>query len=169
MDFILDILGKLGFEWKAALFQLLNFLIVFWILKRFAFGPITKALDKRTKLMREGVENAEKANAELVMSKRKAQEMIDEAKVEANKVISASQAQADAAAEKSREKAKKEIELLVAQAKQNIEADKADMKDALRTETVHIVIAAVEKILSDKFDDKQDKTYIENILRSLKQ
>ncbi len=164
---LLEILGKVGFDWRAALFQFINFMVVFWILKKFAFGPVMNAIDKRNKLMKEGVESAEKAKTELKMSERKAQEIVDEAKVEANKVVSAAQDHADAAAERSREKAKKEIEALVAQAKQNIEADKAEMKDEIRRETVTLIVSAVEKIVGDKLTDSKDKAYIEGILKTL--
>jgi F0F1-type ATP synthase membrane subunit b/b' len=43
---ILGILGKIGFDWQVALANLVNFLIIFWILKKFAFKPVREILQK---------------------------------------------------------------------------------------------------------------------------
>lgn len=168
MQFILETLGKIGFDWRAALFSLINFFIVYWLLKKYAFGPVVKNIDTRNKLLKDGVDNARKAETELRMAERRAQELIDDAKVEANKIVEVSHTEAKRVGEQVKAKAKEEIELLIAQAKKNIEIDKKDMKDTLRKETVQIVVLAVEKILSEKLDDKHDTKLIQDILSTLK-
>ncbi len=42
------------------------------------------------------------------------------------------------------------------------------MKETLRTETVELVVLAVQKIISEKLDDKKDQAYIKDILATLK-
>jgi len=167
MDFILDTLGKVGFEWKMGLFNLVNFLVIFMILKRYAFKPITARIDDRTKLIREGVENAEQARSELLMSQRKAQEIVDESKVEANRIIEQAKIDAGALAENMKSKAKREIEALVAQARRNIEIDREEMRDTLRSETVELVTMAASKIIGKVLDTKKDKVLVEEALNSL--
>ncbi len=168
MDFILDNLGKIGFEWKMALFNLINFLILFAILKKYFFKPIMKTVRDREKQVQDSVDNIQKAKTELQMAERKAQDIIDQSKVDANKVIEKSYDDAKAAGEVVKEKAKKEIEMLIAQAKRNIEIDKKDMKESLRKDTVELVVLAVEKIMGSKLNDKSDDKMIKEILSSLK-
>jgi len=168
MEYILSVLGKVGFEWKMALFNLVNFLIIFAILKKFAFGPITKIIQERQQKVRDSVDNITKAKTELQMAERRAQEMIDEAKAGANKVAEKAHEQGKVQMEKMKETAKTEISLLVDQAKRNIEIDRKEMQESLRTETGALVVLAVEKIISEKLDDKKDEAYIKNILASLK-
>ncbi|PIR04144.1 MAG: ATP synthase F0 subunit B [Candidatus Magasanikbacteria bacterium CG11_big_fil_rev_8_21_14_0_20_39_34] len=168
MNYILETLGKIGFEWHMGLFNLINFLVVFWLLKKFAFKPIMKVIDERQSKMTEGMENYEKSKTDLQMAEKKAQDIIDNAKVEANKIVENSHQQAVGAGEQMKKKAKEEIELLIAQAKKNIEIDRADMRDALRRETIELVVLAVEKIIHEKLNDKKDEKYIKDILASLK-
>ena len=168
MEFILENLGKIGFEWKMALFNLINFLILFWILKRYFFKPIMNNVRDREKQVQDSVDNIQKAKTELQMAERKAQDIIAQSKVEANKIIEKSHDDAKAAGEAMKEKAKKEIEMLIAQAKRNIDIDKKDMKESLRKETVELVVLAVEKIMGSKLNDKSDDKMIKEILSSLK-
>src|SRR3989339_896403 len=168
MEFILDTLGKIGFDWRAAVFSLLNFFVVYWLLKKYAFGPVVASIEKRNKLMKEGVDNAQQAKTELQMAERRAQELIDESKVQPNRIVEKSHDDAKALGEQLKDKAKKEIELLILQAKKNIDIDKKEMKETLRRETVELVVMAVEKIMIEKLDDKKDEKMIQDILSSLK-
>ncbi|MCB9798104.1 F0F1 ATP synthase subunit B [Candidatus Nomurabacteria bacterium] len=168
MDYILETLGKVGFDWKMGLFNLVNFLVIFWILKRYAFGPVMSVIEKRQEKIQEGIDNYTKSKTELQMAEKKAQDIVDQAKVDANKIVEQGHVDAQGVAETMKVKAKKEIELLVAQAKKNIEIDKREMQDGLRKDTVELVIIAVEKILGEKMDDKRDEKYIQDILATLK-
>lgn len=165
---ILDILGKLGFDWKLALMNLVNVALLFWLLKRYLFRPVVKIIDERRKVIKDGVDNAKKAETDLLMAQRKAQELIDEAKVEANKIVERAHDAAKETGESMKEKARKEIELLIQQAKKNIDIDKREMKESLRKETVEIVILAVEKIMGEKLDQKSDTKMIRDILSTMK-
>lgn len=168
MEFILDTLGKVGFEWQMGLFNLINFLIVFYILKRFAFGPIQKVLKEREEKTKEAVENFTKAKTSLSSAEQKAQEIIDQAKVEANKVIEKSHDDAKVVTTRMKEKAKSDIEFLIAQAKKNIEIDRTAMRESLREETIQLISLAVERIISEKLDTKKEEAYINDILSSVK-
>lgn len=164
---MLDILAKVGFDWHMAVLNLVNFLVIFWILKKFLFAPISKKMAEREQIIRDGIDNATKAGTDLRMAEVKAQELIDTAKAESNKIIEASHEEARALGERMKVKAKEEIELLIAQAKRNIEIDQKEMRDALRKETVELVILSVEKILGERMDKKGDEKFIQDILGSI--
>ena len=48
-------IGALGFSWSSFVIQLISFLIVFLILKRYAFKPIIKILKERSDLINDGI------------------------------------------------------------------------------------------------------------------
>ncbi|NCO04619.1 MAG: F0F1 ATP synthase subunit B [Candidatus Magasanikbacteria bacterium] len=168
MEFILDTLGKVGFEWKMGLFNLINFLIIFFILKKFLFKPITKTINERQKKANQAIDDFSQAKAELQMATQKSQEIIDNAKVEANKILEQSHDDAKVLADELKIKAKADIELLIEQAKKNIAIDKKEMKEELKKETAILVITALEKILTEKFDKETDEKYIEKMISLLK-
>ena len=66
---ILEILGNIGFDWRIAFANLVNFLIIFYLLKRYAFGPIGRILDERRRKIEEGLEHAREAETNLMMAK----------------------------------------------------------------------------------------------------
>lgn len=166
MEFILETLGKVGFEWRMGLFNLINFGIVFLILKKYAFGPVMKTINERQDQINESANQILEAKTKLQMAEKKAQEIIDEAKVEANKVVEASHDAAKTQAETMTKNARTEIETLVAQAKKKIDSDREEMHDNLKRETVELVITVAEKILGQKLDGKSDEKFIEDILKS---
>jgi len=168
MDYILEILGRIGFDWRMGAFNLINFLIIFWILKRYAFKPVLKVINERQEKIREGVDNAQKAKTELGMAEKKSQEIIDEAKGKANKIVEDATLQTKDITDKMKAKAKEEIEVLVAQAKTKMEIDKKDMLEQVRKESGQLVVAAVEKILGEKMDGKKDEKFISEMLSTLK-
>lgn len=162
MQAILDILAKVGFDWRMGLFNLVNFLIIFWLLKKYFFAPIVEMIETRKKHAKETEDNFQQSKTELAMAEHKAQGIIDDAKVEANKVVERAADDARATAEKMKDKAKGEIELLVTQAKKNIEIDRQDMQEKLKAETVDLVIATTKVVLGDKLDSKVDEQLIKD-------
>lgn len=166
---LLEILAKVGFDWRMAVMNLINFLVIFYILKKFLFVPITKKMAEREVMIKEGVENASKSKSELQMAEQKARELIDAAKQESNKILQTSHEEARTVAEQIQKKARHEIEMLVAQAKKNIELEKQEMRDELRRETVELVVLAVEKILGEQLDQKGDAKFIQDILKNIDQ
>lgn len=166
---LLEILAKVGFDWRMAVMNLINFLVIFYILKKFLFVPISKKMTEREGVIREGIENATKAKSELQMAEQRARELIDAAKQESNSIIQASHEEAKMLAESMQQKARHEIEVIVAQAKKNIDIEKQEMRDELRKETVELVILAVEKILGERLDQKGDEKFIQNILKDIDQ
>lgn len=165
---LLEILGKVGFDWRLALLNLFNFLIIFFLLKRYLFGPVMNKLDERRKMVEKGVEDAQKAETSLVMAKQEAEKLTDKARKEANKIMEEAHERAAAHAESVKEKTAKEVESMIAQAKESIEAQKAEMSEELRAETVSLVLQVTEKVLSEKMDAGKNEKYIKDILATIK-
>ena len=65
MESLLEILGKIGFDWQVALANTVNFLIIFFLLKKFIFPSISKHITERQKKISEGLEKAKEAEARL--------------------------------------------------------------------------------------------------------
>lgn len=165
---LLEILGKVGFDWRLALLNLFNFLIIFFLLKKYLFGPVMSKLEERRKLVEKGVEDAQQAETSLTMARQEAEKITDKAKREANQIMEEAHERAQKQSESMREKAEVEVESLIKKAKESIAAEKAGMKEELRAETVSLVIHVTEKILNEKMDAKKDEAYIKDIITTLK-
>ena len=56
----MDALSGIGFDWRVALINFINFLIILWIFSKFIFPKILKVLKKRKEEIQKGIENTKK-------------------------------------------------------------------------------------------------------------
>lgn len=152
---IMEILGKMGFNWRMALANLVNFLIIFWLLKKYAWKPLQKTIQEREDKIDKGLEDAKRAASEVTMAKENYDQKINEAKKEANLIIAKASEQGRSMISKAAEDASEKAEKIVTNAKEIIEKEKEKMKEDLKQETVEIAIEITEKILKEKLDDKK--------------
>ena len=76
---MLEILGKIGFDWQVALANLINFFIVFLLLKKFFFKKIKETIRERRNKIEKGLEDAEKAAESLKSAEIEKDSIVKEA------------------------------------------------------------------------------------------
>ena len=115
-----DLLSQFGIDWRLFVAQLLNFLILLWILRRFVYPPLVKLLRERRGQIERGVAEAEEASQALARARAEADAMRREAEVNAQQIV----AEALRTAEEHRHaavlKAKDESAAVVAEAKRRL-------------------------------------------------
>lgn len=168
MNYLLEILAKVGFDWRMGLFSFFNFLIVFFLLKKLFFKKIVDTIEERQSNIKKGLENFERSKTEIEAAEQKAHGVIVEAKKEANVILEKANQIAKVENEKMKEKTKEEIKGLIEQAKKNIEIQKQEMKEEINKETVQLIVSVVEKLLEEKIDEKKDANFIKKMLDSVK-
>ncbi len=160
-------LASLGINPTLFAFQLINFIIVAAIIWYLILKPLTKKMTERAKLIDESLDNAKKIQENLQKSEQKYQEKIDAAKVEAGRIIEKAGKEAGQMSGEMKVKAKVEIENLIEQAKKNIRAERDEMVADVRRAGADLVVSALEKILSEKIDDKKDRRLIEEMIKKI--
>jgi len=168
MEKLLEILGKVGFDWHMSLFNLINFLVAFWILKKFAFAPLMKIIEERRQKARETQENFDKANTEIAVAKQTAQKITDESRLMANHLMGEAQSEAKITIELAKNKAKEETQKVVAEAKQTILAEKEKMTAELKKETAELVSLVAEKVLGENLKSADDSKYVKAVMEKIK-
>lgn len=167
MDQILEILGKIGFDPKMALFNFINFLIVFWLLKKFVLVKLADTLTKRQEQIQDSIDSFDKAEEELNKAKENANAIIDEAKVQKDEILENTHKQAKEMSEKLKAESQGEINVLMENAEKKMDLDKEAMKNELRKETVDLVVESTEKILRQKLDSDTDKKVVDDLLNNI--
>jgi len=87
-----EILQKIGFDWQVALANLVNFLIILFLLKKFAFKPVGKLIKDRQDRIREGLDKAKEAEARLRDVDDIAKGILKKTRQEASDLINETQA-----------------------------------------------------------------------------
>ena len=160
-----EILGKIGFDWHIALANLVNFLIILFVLKKFAFGPIGKMIDERRKKIEEGLDNAQKAEVELAGANLKKEEIVKEAKDSAKNIVAMSEANSKEIVKEAKDKANAEREEILKQAKLESEKEKKSSEEAVRKEASELVVSGVRKIMESYVAEGQGEDIIKAMLK----
>ena len=149
--------------------MLVTFMLVFIILKRFAWKPIIQALREREENIREGIENAEQAKEELVNVKVKADKVIADAVVERDQLIRQGRELKDKITSEARIQAEAEAKKTVEAAKKLIEEEKTAAINQIKVQIATLSVDIAEKIIRKKLeDDKSQKELMISLLDDFK-
>ncbi len=141
-----EIAHQFGVTWQLLISQVVLFVIVALVLKKFAYGPVLKMLDERKHRIAEGLSNAEKIKTELARTEASRQEILNQANGQANKLIEEARAAAAKVLEVESQKAIATANQIIAKAHEASEAELVRMKAELRGEVVRLVIATTAKV-----------------------
>lgn len=163
-----ELINKLGVDWRLLLAQVVNFLLLFWLLKRFAFKPLGEFLDKRQRAIQKGLDDAKKLEEEReqlrtllailrAKAQREAEVLLQEARAKGVKEYDAIMAKAQEKLNEFSEKARLELAR---------EKDRS-LQEA-KKELASLVIAATERVLQERVDEKKDRGIIGRALREIR-
>jgi F-type H+-transporting ATPase subunit b len=156
METVTQLLTTFGVAWPKFLAQVILFLTVYLILKKFAFGPIIAVFEQRRRTIEEAQENAEKIKRQLAESELRCQEILKKANADAQRIIEEGRASADAQTQKSLQQAIKDAEGIIEKANENVELERARMVAEVKGEMVRLVVDTTAKV-AGKILTKEDQ------------
>ena len=151
-----EVLSNIGFDWQVALANFINFLIIFWILKKFVFGPVGKIITERNEKIQTGIDQATQSEAELLVAQQKAEEEIKAARSQANKIVADAQKTADNQIAHAKDKASLEAAAIAEKAHIQLEKNKMKMEKELFEKTAGLVALGVQKILDEEVTESKN-------------
>ena len=158
-------LGALGLDTKALVIQLVTFLIAFWVLKRFAFGPIVKMMEERQKTIEAGVALGEQMKKDKATLEAKVAEELAKARSEADGIIAGAQEASRQVVREAEDKASQKAAGILKAADERIASDTQRARKQLETEIVGLISDATEAIIGEKVDAKKDAQLIDRALK----
>ncbi len=146
---------------------LLIFLVLFYLLTKFAFKPITAAVEAREKSLEEALAAAkhDRDEAATLLAEHRAQ--IEAAHGEAQKVIADARGIAEQLRTDMLEKARGEQQAAVERAVQEIEREKERAVADLRREAVEMAIAGASRVIEENLDSDKNRKLVENFLSTM--
>jgi F-type H+-transporting ATPase subunit b len=131
---------KFGLDAPHFLAQVISFLVVAFLLHRFAYKPILSVLEDRRQRIAEGLENAEKIKAELAKTESARQAILDKANEQANFLIEAARTAAARVREQETKKAIAAAEQIMAKAREAAALEHEQMLAGLKREVGRLVV-----------------------------
>jgi F-type H+-transporting ATPase subunit b len=147
----------------------LSFLLVLFILKKFAWKPIMKGLREREESISESLHAAEKAREEMKLLQFSNQELMKEAKDQRDSILSEARKLKEAIIENARQKAGEEANRIIENAKASIEYEKMAAITDLKNQLASLSIEIAEKILEQELTQKErHKELVKKLIDEMK-
>ncbi len=147
--------------------QLCATLVMFLVLKKLVWKPVTEIMNKRTEYEQGLLRNAEALKAENEKLKNELEEKVREANEQAQQTIEKAQAEGimirDELVKEGREKSKQ----LINEAEANIKREKTRMYEEMHDSIVEVALSATEKMLDEKVDAIADEELIDDFIKEV--
>jgi len=166
MFFLADLLGGFGINLVAFLSQLVSFGIIFLILWRWGFPVIIKTLNQRQAVIREGIENAERAKTELDNATQRAERLLLESRQQGQEAIAQATRAAEAEANRIIEEAHARAEQVGKQEVARIQQEAARARAEIGRLVVNLSINAASKVISKSVDSSDNRRLVEEFVQT---
>lgn len=164
----MDAINSLGINGKLLIAQIINFVVLLILLKKFLYNPIVKMLDKRSQTIKKSLDDAKRIEEELQKTEQKNQEIIALAQSDAKKMVEEAKKNASTEGKRIVDEASKQAEVQKTKAIAEINQQKETAKSEIKKEAAELITLATEKILQTKIDSKTDGKMIRESIDRIK-
>ncbi|KIL37982.1 ATP synthase F0F1 subunit B [Gordoniibacillus kamchatkensis] len=155
------------FVWSSFFIQLIAFLVLYWLLSRYAFGPLFGIMEKRRQHVQEQLQSSERSRKEAEELLKQQKEALQEARKEAYDIIEQAKTTASRQADDLLAQAKAEAARVKDEAVRDIENEKAKAVAALRREVSAMSVLIASKIIEKQVDEKSNEELINHYLKEV--
>ncbi|MDD2334118.1 MAG: F0F1 ATP synthase subunit B, partial [Mesotoga sp.] len=151
----------------TAILSILNFLLLFFVLKKLLFDKFFDVMKQRKEKIRSEIAEAEKMRTEANELKREYQAKIEEARSTSEEIVSRAERQAEEIVRSAREDAQQEIQRMYKSAELQIQREREEAAGEVKGAIVTAAVAMVGRFLQKEMDDTAKKQYAKRILESM--
>jgi len=149
------------------LWTLVIFLLLFWILKRFAFPAILGEVEKREKALQDAIDSAKRDREEAQRILEEQRKQIEAARGDAQKLIADGRAVAEKMRADMLEQTHQEQQTMLERARKEIDAERDRAIAQLRREAVNLALAGASKVIEQNLDNTKNRQLVESFLSSI--
>jgi len=143
------------------------FAITFFVLRRYAFGFIQKAIDERRERIHRSIEEAEKARTEARRLLEEHRALIGQARGQAEQILAEARKVAESMARRVKEETEADRQRRLEETKRQIEAETQRALEQIRTEVAELTLIATTKVTGKVLEDADHKRLIDEAIRDL--
>jgi len=149
------------------IWTLISFGITFYVLKRFAFGPIQKVVDERRKRIREALNEADRARAEARRLLEEHKQLMAQARGQAEEILSEARRVAESQRARMRDELDADRQRRLEETTKQIEAETVRALELIRAEVADLTIVATQKVTGKVLDAADHRRLIEEAVGAL--
>src|SRR5215468_10026118 len=149
------------------IWTIIAFAITFWVLKRYAFGPIQKLIDERRERIRESVEEADRVRDEARALLEEHKALIGQARSDAESILAEARRIADAQQQRMRQETEEDRERRLEETKRQIDQARVQALNDIKLAVAELSLQAAEKITRKSLGDADQKRLIDEALAEI--
>jgi len=150
------------FIWPIA-----TFLVLLFLLAKFAWRPLLKALEGRQEAIKRSLEDADKAKQELARLQQESTRIIDQARGDAEGILAKTRGDADRLREELKIRAKEEADTIIRNARQQIQMETRQALQQVRSEVADISVMIASKLLERNLVKEDNDRLINETLKQI--
>jgi F-type H+-transporting ATPase subunit b len=150
-----------------AIWTLVAFGLTYWVLKRYAFGPIQKQIDARRESIRQSIEDAENARNEARRLLEEHRTLIGQARGQAEEILTEARRTADAQRQRVKDETEADRQRRLEETRRQIEAETQRALQQIRAEVAELTLVATAKVTGKVLDDADHRRLIEDAIKDL--
>jgi len=150
------------------IWTIITFLVLFFVLAKYAWKPLIKMLDDREGMIRSSLDDAEKAKLELERLNEESEAITAKARSEAQSILAESKSAAEKVKEDTIAKAKEQGIKMLDDAQKQIQVEKDKAISEIKQEVVSLTLSVAEKLINKNLNDADNKSLIEESLKKVK-
>lgn len=158
-------LVALGVDLRSFIFQLITFVLVLLLLKRFAFKPITRMLAERRQVIDDGVRMGLRMEKEKEKLDEEVTKVMRDARHEADQIIANAHKEAREVIRDAEKAAQKKSDLMLADNEIRMREEAAQARRSLEKELIGLVSEATETIVGEKVDATKDAELVKRAMK----
>ena len=159
---------QLGVDWGKLIVQAFNFLILLWLLRRFAYKPLLRIMDERSTRIRNDLDEARRLRQEAEHDRETYRTQLGRARDEARSILE----EANNVAARIRTQALADAEgqntAMVARARDEIAREKETAIAELRREVADLAIMAASHVVGRSLDDTDRRRLVDEALTEVR-
>jgi F-type H+-transporting ATPase subunit b len=161
-------LEQLGINPIFLLSQIVNFAILAFLLRRFAYTPILNALDQRRERIEKGLEDARLAEEARANAESERQQILDQARAEAQGIVAEANQRGEAQAAKIVEEAQTRAQGILEEARAEAQAERNRMLGEMRGQISALSIAAANQLIGASLDERRQMELVNEFFSGVK-
>jgi F-type H+-transporting ATPase subunit b len=147
--------GLLSVSYGTVFWATVAFLVVAFLLKKMAWGPILKSLDERSQGIENALNEAERARQEMSKLQAGNEQLLREARDERDRILAEAKALKDSIVNEARTKASQEATRIITAASQEIDNQKKAAITELKNQVATLSVDIAEKLTREKLSDSE--------------
>ena len=164
----MELLTKLGIDWKLLAAQIVNFFILLVILYKFVYKPVLDLLEKRSKTIEKGIADAKASEERLKEIEQTREKSLRNTEKEIGKLFDQAKKDAEAMKQSIVSAANVQSEDMLRRTRAQMEEEKQKMLGDVKREVTAFIIQATSKVLEREFSAADQKRLAEAITKEMK-